>query len=876
MTEKKSDNSKQNERAFETDPPGHLGEDTTIILKDADEDQQSANKIKPQGRALGTTVGGHYQLEARIGSGGSSAVYLATDVALNRKVAVKLLLSGAYFSDEERLRFQREGRAIGALDHPHIVRIFEFNSTENDEPFLVMEYLQGKSLSEIVKEKGSLTLSEFISWMKQVVQALSYAHKHGIVHRDVKSSNIVIVQNASGESVAKVVDFGLARPDEEAGKGLTLTGTIFGSPHYMSPEQCRGERVDARSDIYSLGCVMYECLNGHVPFEGASMLETFRLHLEEQPKPFAAKLKSAPNAADIEKVVFKCLAKNPADRYQDAERLEQELNALEKQARSGALATLGALGRRMKSRLGKHSRTAAVILILIALLPIAVMLRPQLVTDFTDKYWADTDLKAQRAFDSGDLETAAKQYAAALQLAESLPVSKREVRIKEGLLGQLDLAFATKNAEQKKRLKARLLDLDNANYQRGKLPVSIVELMQSAKKLKHSDDVKQQQNTTRDAVFILNGANDASEVLIQDGHLLEASDLLQAIYDKTSDFIPENDPVIPRTLINLVAMFINTDPQRSFIYMTKSYRILKETAIPPLAKARFLSDLGRAYLVASHPENGIPPLNEAIEIYRYENALSGISTGQAFLRLAECQARLRQPSEAASSLARAEQAFEFGEKHPSNTLRCQLTRAEIMLENGQIEPALAILNTQLDEQEKLLPKRDQDLTEALYWKARLLMKLPYTEANANTINKLAGRASAIWERTEHNAFAATLEVTLGDFQATNRKLVDAEKSYARAIELCSSMRSVDNYSKVSMLNNMGEILMRRSQFDRAYDILKQSEEALHKANSVAIGAIIGIQPQTEKYLYKRLAECAERIGKRDEALKYKEKVESSF
>lgn len=146
MTDEKSDNSNMSEHSSPTDRQGLSGEDTTIILKNIDEDPQTASKVKSHGRALGTTVGGHYRLEARIGSGGSSAVFLATDVSLNRKVAVKLLLSGAYFSDEEKLRFQREGRAIGALDHPHIVRIFEFNSSENDEPFLVMEYLEGKSL----------------------------------------------------------------------------------------------------------------------------------------------------------------------------------------------------------------------------------------------------------------------------------------------------------------------------------------------------------------------------------------------------------------------------------------------------------------------------------------------------------------------------------------------------------------------------------------------------------------------------------------------------------------------------------------------------------------------------------------------------------
>ena len=881
MTEEKSGQSNQSENpSFETDPPGHLGEDTTIVLRNADEDQQSANKVKPQGRALGTTIGGHYKLESRIGSGGSSAVYLATDLSIGRKVAVKLLLSGAYFSDEERLRFQREGRAVGALDHPHIVRIFEFNTTENEEPFLVMEYLQGMSLADIVKERGVLSIDEFICWTKQVAQALGYAHKHGIVHRDVKSSNIVIVQNSSGENIAKVVDFGLARPEEEAGKGLTLTGTIFGSPHYMSPEQCRGERVDARSDIYSLGCVMYECLNGRVPFEGQSMLETFRMHLEDLPRPFAAKLKSAQNAADIEKIVFKCLAKNPSERYQDIDRLEQDLKALEKHARSGILAEAGALTRKLKSeiinRFGKFTRPATVVVLIAAVAGLVLVLKPQIITDMADEHWTSLDLKAQHAFDDGDLVAANAGYDDALRFAFFAPVTKRGLREKESLIGKLDLTFAGENAKEKKTLSARVREIESRYPSGDKLPVALADLMQSIGKLKAAGSEEEKRANAREAAYILNSANDAAEIMIQDGHLLEASDLLQSAFDKTSDYIPESDQVIPRSLLNLVVMFINSDPQKSFIYLTRSHNILQEKSIPPLARARFLSDLGRAYLLASHPEKSIPPLNEAIEIYRYDNALGGLGAGMAFLRLAESEVRLGRAEAANDALVHAERAFDSSERSAANDLRCALTRAEILLVTGNTNEAMAILTKQLDGQERRLPKHAQDLTEALYWNARLLMKLPYDEKNAKRIKTLSERCCAIWERSEHIAFAGTMALTLADYQASNHKLVDAEKSYRRAIQLCTSMRSVDLYSKVSLLNNLGEILMRRAQFQEAYDTLKRSEVALNQASTMQIGAIVGIQPATIKYLYTRLAECAERLGKRDEARKYTEMVESSF
>ncbi len=880
MTDEKSDKPNPSEQVFELDPPGHSGEDATIVLANVDENLQTAYKEKTQSRALGTLICGRYRLEERIGSGGSSAVYLATDLSINRKVAIKLLLSGVHFSDEEILRFQREGRAIGALDHPHIVRIFEFNSTENYEPFLVMEYLQGKSLTEIVKDKGSLSHEEFIAYTRQVAQALSYAHKHGIVHRDVKSSNIVIVQKESGENIAKVVDFGLARPDDEAGKSLTLSGTILGSPYYMSPEQCRGERVDARSDIYSLGCVMYECLTGRIPFDGSSVLETFRMHSEEQPRPFAARMKNVRNAADIEKVVFKCLAKNPADRYQDAERLEHELNTLEKNLRSGMVVNTLSLLRRVRSiwskSLNKHANVIAAGSLPIFILAGSLALRPQLLTDQTDKIWTETDLKAQHAFNEGDLEKANKYYTEALQFASFAPVTKRELRVKESLLGKLEIAYAKKDLEEKEDLKAQSTELENENVKSNNLKHNIAELQQAANDLRPVKDPKGTEAREREAVSILNSANDISEILIQDGHLLEASEMLQKVYDKTIDFIPDSDAAIPRSLLNLVAMFINTDPHKSFLYMTKSYSFLNEEKLPPLTKARFLSDLGGAHVLASQSEQGVDLLNQAIEIYRNENALSGISAGLAFLRLAEGEVRLGNAKQAAKDLSTAEQAFEFGEKNPTNMLHCQLVRSEIMLVNRQPEQALAILNKQIDEQEKMLPKRYQDLAEALYWKVRLLTKMPYGKDNASDVKNLSTRACAIWERTEHNAFAATMAITVGVYQSNHHNLVGAEESYAHAIELYSSMRSADHYSKVSILNNMGEILMRRSQFNRAYETLKKSEQELQKTNAAAIGSIIGIHPDAKKYLYEHLAECAERLGKHDEALKYREKVDSNF
>lgn len=893
MTDEKADKFKTTESVNEKDPPGHLVEDTTVVLQNGIDEGLHRKQTKQAGRTLGSTIGGHYRLESRIGSGGSSAVFLATDLSLNRKVAVKLLLSGAYFSDEERLRFQREGRAVGSLDHPHIVRIFEFNTTENDEPFLVMEYLQGKSLADIVKAKGALSFDEFLSCIKQVVQALAYAHKRGIVHRDVKSSNIVIIENADGEKVAKVVDFGLARPDEETGKGLTLTGTIFGSPLYMSPEQCRGERVDARSDIYSLGCVMYECLTGTVPFNGASIMDTFRMHIEEQPWPIAAKLKAVKNAADIEKVVFKCLAKNPADRYQDAERLEEVLNGLEKNSRSSMWASAASQGRVVRAGatgiFSRHGKVLVPVATIVTAVLCVLLLRPQIFTDAFDNYWSSLDLKAQQAFDTGDYETAAKDYKRGFDFANFAPVTRKELRIKESVLGQLDLATLL---EDKKGIKQWTTELDTVRKLIPDAPgmtfSSMPGLLDQLKELKASVDREAaKENSTgatkdatiRSAAGILNRANDAAEVMIEDGRCIDAGNFLETAYLGTADYLPDHEPVVPRSLLNLVTIKINTDPLKCFVYLNRCHNLMKEQkkSLPPLARAHFLADLGRCYLLALQPALATEPLEEAVEIYRYQGWLTGAGAGTAYLRLSEAQIRMGHPQEAKSSLEQAEVAFNTGEKpSPGSILRCALTHAEILIKTGNAAEGMAILDQQLLKQEKTFPKRYSDLSETMYWYTRMMVYLPHSDLTENRAKFLGSRVCAMWERMQEYAFASTIWMALGKYSGEIRKLVEGERFYLRALDNFKHMKSADYFSTVSMYSNLAEIYMRRNDYQKAYGLLQKAEETQAKAKIAQIGSIIGTSHTTEKFLYERLIETTEKLGLREENKKYRALVESAF
>lgn len=250
-----------------------------------------------------------YEIKQRLGSGGMADVYLARDTHLNRDVAIKILYK-RYASDEEFVaRFHQEAQSAASLNHPHIVSIYDRGKSDGSY-YIAMEYLQGKSLKEIIAEQGSLPEAQAIDIAEQILQALQFAHEHDVVHRDIKPANIVI--NNRGQ--VKVTDFGIARAGSSA--RMTETGSIIGTAQYLSPEQAKGRAVGQSSDLYSLGVVLYEMLTGRVPFEGENPVAIALKHLSDVPVPPQALVPSL--ADNINNVVLKALAKDPAERYGSA------------------------------------------------------------------------------------------------------------------------------------------------------------------------------------------------------------------------------------------------------------------------------------------------------------------------------------------------------------------------------------------------------------------------------------------------------------------------------------------------------------------------------------------------------------------------------
>lgn len=256
-----------------------------------------------------------------IGEGAMGIVYGATDVALRRKVAVKIV-SPEYARDPEQLaRFEREARAAAALTSEHVTRIFESGRISDGTPFIVMERLEGRSLERVVLDDGPQPPDRVVAWLKDALAGIAEAHDNGLVHRDLKPGNLFLAKRGSA-SIVKVLDFGLVR--ELASPSITATGQSLGSPAYMAPEQVRGEKhVDARADVWAVGVTAYELLTGELAFGGASVPAVLTKILEREPEPLR-RLRPDVSPA-LEAWIARCLAKKPADRFPNGRALLEAL-----------------------------------------------------------------------------------------------------------------------------------------------------------------------------------------------------------------------------------------------------------------------------------------------------------------------------------------------------------------------------------------------------------------------------------------------------------------------------------------------------------------------------------------------------------------------
>lgn len=277
-------------------------------------------------KLVGTTIDGRYEVESILGEGGMGLVYKARHIVLNKPLAIKVLRPDVSRDEEIITRFRQEAQSASAIGNQHIIDISDFGVLPDGSTYFVMEYLDGTDLTGAIEDSGPLDPVRTVHIAKQLCQALGAAHDAGIVHRDLKPDNIYLIRRGGDSNFVKVLDFGIAKVGGTSSK-LTRAGQVFGTPHYMSPEQCAGSGVDHRTDIYALGIILYEMTTGDVPFDADNLMGILTKHLYEEPVRPRERNPEIPE--DLEMVILKAIAKQADARYQTMYELLEDLQRVE-------------------------------------------------------------------------------------------------------------------------------------------------------------------------------------------------------------------------------------------------------------------------------------------------------------------------------------------------------------------------------------------------------------------------------------------------------------------------------------------------------------------------------------------------------------------
>ncbi len=269
---------------------------------------------------VGQVVADRYHILKKLGEGGMGAVYLGEHVKMGRKSAIKVMMAAMANDPDAVARFNREASNASRISHPNVCQIFDFGETSDGLIYLAMEYIEGHSLKDLVEDEGALPAPRAANIIRQAADALQAAHDLGIVHRDIKPDNIMVIQGRDGADIVKVVDFGIARAvgGDEPGQKVTKTGLVVGTPEYMSPEQLSGDKLDGRSDTYSLGLVLYRLVTGTLPFQADSAQETMIKRLTDDPMPLSEARTDIDFPPKLQLVMNTALARTAAERYQSA------------------------------------------------------------------------------------------------------------------------------------------------------------------------------------------------------------------------------------------------------------------------------------------------------------------------------------------------------------------------------------------------------------------------------------------------------------------------------------------------------------------------------------------------------------------------------
>lgn len=830
---------------------------------------------------VGEILDGKYGIVKRLGVGGMSVVYQARDLSLGRNVAIKMMPLQAGHTMQDMLRFQQEAKTISRLHHPNLVTVFDF-STSTMPPYLVMEYIEGSSLAEVISDDGALSLERGIKALRQICSALKHAHENGVVHRDLKPANILLEQTKDQEENVKIVDFGIAKilqKDNVDVLDFTQSGEILGSPLYMSPEQCQGKKLDHRADIYSLGCVMYAIFVGAPPFQGPTAFETIQKHMHEQPVSISSRRKDLPHAIELDSVLFKAMAKEPEQRYQSAEEFDEALAKIGLDDGAHGFGTLKAMIDLNFSRAAaKKSKGMPAstfwLMFLVSLVIGGTSLWHAFETNNAAESvnrWPSINYDGQRAFDTGDYARAESLLTWALKQAQH---SGSQTRIATSLKELIDLNSVLGN-QAKVTEYAALLPGSPEDTKIGlrtyrivaQAQNSLTEIQKAIPNLPKgaAGDARRVKLQRQVAVII----GDCRQLLVrkQEAHLftvitgpnaMRCLEILKETKVVCKQLTGEKHPLYGRLLHTLALAYLATSqPDLAEKSFESAEELLKtSTSVPPLERAEYLSDAAHFFQMHGNVEKAVQALEKELELAGGPESNS-VTAGAICFQLAELYNSMHESDKANHYAQLAQDILEKTQDNNLNTLR-----AFLLLYKRDFSQCLAQADQSLRENEKREVKD--------YWTVSALLSIiancyAHDKVSLEKAIPLLRRSIAINERCDEPFAQMRRLQKLAEVYALLGKNEERLKAFLAAQKIAERIYGSRSPALAALLKDIGD-----AQLD-----VGNREEAEHY---LLKAVVILKEGSANRYLYKqsllKLAGVLSLSGREAEANELKTRAEN--
>jgi serine/threonine protein kinase len=848
--------------------------------------------LRKQAQLIGTRIADHYKIISLIGMGGMSAVYKAKHEFLEKIVAIKLLHEHLVTQVGSLKRFQQEAKAISHLSHPNIVGVHEFGLLNEGQPYLIMDYLEGESLSDRLKRTGPMSSERSTEIFVQICDALDHAHEKGIIHRDLKPSNVMLVKNGGNEDYVKIVDFGIAKlmPHAELeGQRLTQTGEVFGSPVYMSPEQCMGQPLDVRSDIYSMGCVMYETLSGQPPYIGQNIMETMYMRLSDKPPAFVPELKVPPQ---LEEIIMVTLAQEPADRYQTMKELKEELHVATESPSKRTWTLLPTARRTVRTKnLLKRKRsvrdevvwaTAAVTISVSALVVWGetTHLWPwQTKTLSPETLWRRHQLNGQKLYDQANYAEAEKSFK--LAVAEAEQFGEHDKRFQNTLIRLAKTYQIEGKANEFKEVSSRLdammettgetvdtekedsnltemadltLSLAPKTVQKDKWPEYqqlTDKLIKLAKICEEKQNYKKAEQLVEKALDIQIGSlgpdspNTAVTMMIMAdlytsmGRFSDAEMLYERALTARQKSLGASHPEVATSLCRLAIVFEQEGKlEKSEEYFKKAI-VLYESAYgkddPQLAAA--LDGLAGLYRMQSKFQEAEPLFLRALAIYEKSNGKSDESVGITCNNLAALYFARAEYEKSATMFKRSLAIYEklYGAEDPAVAMVLN-NLAAVYFQENQLDKAEPLLRRALAIRERVLPEDHVEVAQSMNALAELYRR-EHKYADAKPLYEEALTITEATYGLKHPEVATILS-SLGELAYDEGRYRESEDFYKVALQIRQGAFKTDNADVASSYNQLARAYMKQSRYQDAEPLFKQSlalRQKLFGKDSRAVG-----------------------------------------